>query len=296
MDVASLQPDTAETIAAVRAELELAAGRPDAAETMAGEGLAVLGDADDVLWAVPLVGLAQRALAEQAEAARAKRDQAAVDRLIERSTDVERHTARLAARATTGATLAWVATARAEADRIAGAADPAPWESLAEAWDAVPDPYEAAIARLRAASARLRTEGVRADVAGLLRAAHATAIRLGARPLRSEVEALAGRGRIDLSGEGPASTEPTAAARAAAAGAGAGRDRLGLSAREIEVLTLVADGRSNGEIAEQLFITRKTASAHVTHILDKLGVTNRVEAAMVAARMGLLDGDGADET
>jgi DNA-binding NarL/FixJ family response regulator len=69
---------------------------------------------------------------------------------------------------------------------------------------------------------------------------------------------------------------------------------MGLSDREIEVLTLVAAGRSNGEIAEELFITRKTASAHVTHILDKLGVTNRVEAAMVAARMGLIETNGSD--
>jgi DNA-binding NarL/FixJ family response regulator len=62
-----------------------------------------------------------------------------------------------------------------------------------------------------------------------------------------------------------------------------------LSAREIEVLRLVAAGRSNGEIAERLFITRKTAGVHVTHILNKLGVSNRVEAAMAAARLGLVD-------
>jgi DNA-binding NarL/FixJ family response regulator len=61
----------------------------------------------------------------------------------------------------------------------------------------------------------------------------------------------------------------------------------GLSAREIEVLRLVAAGRSNGEIAERLFITRKTAGVHVTHILDKLGVANRIEAAILAERAGL---------
>ena len=51
-------------------------------------------------------------------------------------------------------------------------------------------------------------------------------------------------------------------------------------------------GRSNGEIAERLFITRKTAAVHVTHILDKLGVSNRVGAAMIGARVGI----GADRT
>jgi DNA-binding NarL/FixJ family response regulator len=65
------------------------------------------------------------------------------------------------------------------------------------------------------------------------------------------------------------------------------RDVLGLSSREMEVLALVAAGLSNGEIAARLFITRKTAAVHVTHILDKLGVGNRVEAAVVAERAGL---------
>jgi len=62
---------------------------------------------------------------------------------------------------------------------------------------------------------------------------------------------------------------------------------LGLSTREVEVLELVTEGLTNGEIAERLFITRKTAAVHVTHILDKLGVANRVGAAMIGARVGL---------
>ena len=60
-----------------------------------------------------------------------------------------------------------------------------------------------------------------------------------------------------------------------------------MSAREIEVLELVTAGMTNGEIADRLFITRKTAAVHVTHILDKLGVPNRVSAAMIGARVGL---------
>ena len=73
---------------------------------------------------------------------------------------------------------------------------------------------------------------------------------------------------------------------------------LGLSAREAEVLALVALGRTNGQIARELFISPKTASVHVTHILDKLGVSSRIEAAMLAARAGLVDPSaavGADE-
>jgi DNA-binding CsgD family transcriptional regulator len=53
------------------------------------------------------------------------------------------------------------------------------------------------------------------------------------------------------------------------------------------VLALVAEGRTNGEIAAALFITTKTASAHVSNILAKLGVANRGEAAAVAHRLGI---------
>ena len=63
---------------------------------------------------------------------------------------------------------------------------------------------------------------------------------------------------------------------------------LGLTAREAEVLALVADGLSNSQIAERLFISRKTASVHVSNILGKLGVAGRVEAAALAHRRGLL--------
>ena len=61
----------------------------------------------------------------------------------------------------------------------------------------------------------------------------------------------------------------------------------GLTPRELEVLQLVADGRSNGEIASALFISTKTASVHVSNILAKLGVSGRGEAAAVAHRIGL---------
>jgi DNA-binding NarL/FixJ family response regulator len=63
-------------------------------------------------------------------------------------------------------------------------------------------------------------------------------------------------------------------------------DTLGLTARELEVLALVARGRSNGQIGAELFISTKTASTHVSNIIRKLGVTNRVEAATDAAHHG----------
>jgi DNA-binding NarL/FixJ family response regulator len=57
------------------------------------------------------------------------------------------------------------------------------------------------------------------------------------------------------------------------------------------VLRLLALGKTNPEIAAALFISTKTASVHVTHILRKLNVGTRVQAATVAARAGLLDAD-----
>ena len=64
-------------------------------------------------------------------------------------------------------------------------------------------------------------------------------------------------------------------------------ERLGLTARELEVLALVAEGRTNRQIAQTLFISAKTASVHVSNILAKLGVANRGEAGAAARRLGL---------
>ena len=63
-----------------------------------------------------------------------------------------------------------------------------------------------------------------------------------------------------------------------------------LSRRELEVLTLVAQGLNNRSIAEQLFISEKTVGVHVGRILSKLGVSGRVEAAAVAIRLGMAGG------
>jgi DNA-binding CsgD family transcriptional regulator/tetratricopeptide (TPR) repeat protein len=64
---------------------------------------------------------------------------------------------------------------------------------------------------------------------------------------------------------------------------------FGLSRRELDVLALIAQGRSNPEIGRRLFIARKTVAVHVSSILGKLGVSGRVEAATAAIRLGLTD-------
>ena len=100
----------------------------------------------------------------------------------------------------------------------------------------------------------------------------------------SEIALLARRARIRLDG-----ADGSAAVVSGDDGAGAGAGELGLTERELEVLRLVAAGRSNREIAGELFISPKTASVHVSNIFGKLGVASRGEAAAKAHSLRLFD-------
>jgi DNA-binding CsgD family transcriptional regulator len=147
----------------------------------------------------------------------------------------------------------------------------AAWDAAAQAWEHLGSPYPLASALMRAATAAM-DRGDRGGAAqGLARAA-ALADRLTAVPLREQIESLARRARLSL---------PAGTAGSHTAGS------FGLTAREIEVLRLVAAGRSNRDIAAELFISTKTASVHVSNILAKLNVTSRTEAAAMAYRAGL---------
>ena len=101
---------------------------------------------------------------------------------------------------------------------------------------------------------------------------------IGSGLLARSLEDLARRARVDLTstdGEAPVDAGPTVG------------DALGLTPREVEVLGQLATGRRDGEIAEALFISKKTASAHVSNILRKLDVANRVEAGRIGQAHGL---------
>jgi DNA-binding CsgD family transcriptional regulator len=131
---------------------------------------------------------------------------------------------------------------------------------------------------LRIAEAR-RASGLRDGAAEALRDGLDIAKRLGARPLVDDFTGLAKRARIALSDE-PA-TAPEAEP-------GTPSDRFGLTDRERQVLALIAEGQTNKDIAATLYISPKTAGIHVSHILDKLGVRGRVEAATLAVQHGLV--------
>jgi DNA-binding CsgD family transcriptional regulator len=165
----------------------------------------------------------------------------------------------------------------AGAGGLGGAAGPGlllgAWDQAAEAWAGLSEPYPAGQALVHAASAAL-AGGDRDGAAERLERAASLAAGLGAGPLREQVTVLARRARIRLAGDdGPA--DPIGS--------------LGLTERETEVLRLVAAGRSNREIAGELFISPKTASVHVSNILGKLNVASRGEAAATAHTLHLFD-------
>ncbi len=173
----------------------------------------------------------------------------------------------------------WGPEGRAWSDRLEAEALRARWllgagvdlEELTAAWRAAEQGYDALghvleLARTRVVLATvLRARGdltASREVADLARA---TAHRLGLTPMLEELRSL---------GSTPVrqSAEPES-----------------LTPRETEILALVAQGRSNGEIGKQLFISTKTVSVHVSNILAKLGAAGRTEASAIARRRGLVE-------
>jgi DNA-binding CsgD family transcriptional regulator len=161
--------------------------------------------------------------------------------------------------------------AQAERSRLEGNSNPERWQAATAAWNRLERPFDAAYAGYRQAEALLAGGRSRTQAEAAVRAAHQTTMRLGAGPLRREIELLAQRGRLHLEESEDRAAAPEAPRSPAAS--------LGLTQREIEVLALVAEGRTNRQIGQELFITPKTASLHVSRILAKLGVVSRGEAA-----------------
>jgi DNA-binding CsgD family transcriptional regulator len=166
---------------------------------------------------------------------------------------------------------AWWARVQAEKSRLDGVNDPALWQGSVEAFTfgADTDVYETARGQWRLAEA-LAQAGHRDDAAEQWRRSHEVATRLGATPLLKALDDLRRRARL----AGSAEQVPDAG--------------LTLTPRELEVLRLVAEGRSNRQIGAALYISDKTASVHVSNLMAKLGATSRTEAAAVAYRSGVL--------
>ncbi len=218
-----------------------------------------------------------RAQAELAALARARRDADAVRTWLARAGKliaVARRAAAEAAAVTPNAA-GWLALAEAEYERAHGVAQPESWSEAAAAWERLERPPLAAHCRWREAEALVAAGASRAEASQPLRQAHAVAARIGAKPLAEELQLLAQRARLDLAS--PDAESPD--------GKRGLEEILGLTPREAEVLTLLARGYTNREIAATLVISVRTASVHVSHILRKLGAPNRLEAAAIAHRL-----------
>ncbi|MFG2073852.1 ATP-binding protein [Nonomuraea maritima] len=162
---------------------------------------------------------------------------------------------------------AWALRAEAEWHRVHGRLDVELWRRVVEAFD-FGFVYETARARWRLAEA-LFAAGDRAAALAEWELAREAAARLRAAPLEKALLQFGRRARFGV---------PT----------DDGALPSGLTARENEVLKLVAEGLTNREIAERLFIAQKTVSVHVSNILGKLRVSTRTQAAATARRHGLL--------
>ncbi|WP_284681531.1 ATP-binding protein [Sphaerisporangium fuscum] len=151
------------------------------------------------------------------------------------------------------------------------------FDEAAAAWERLGRPHTRAVS-LTEAAAEAAQSGDRDGAASRLREAYPLAAGLGARPLLTTIESLARRVGAVLT-ESP--KEPAGALNGHVTAAE-------LTPRELEVLRLVALGRSNRDIATELFISAKTVSVHVSNILAKLRVSTRGEAAATAHRLSLL--------
>ncbi|GEL99800.1 helix-turn-helix transcriptional regulator [Cellulomonas terrae] len=226
---------------------------------------------DYFLGGIWLVALAMSALADAAAQERllgrdVSERVALGDRLLERArTTAERGRPRGGRLGPEGR--AWLARAHAEHSRLTGLNDVDLWRATVAAFD-YGYRYEVARSRFRLAEALLEAgdRDAARDEAGLA-LAHADA--MGAVPLATAVRGLARRGRLDLPGVRVAGVDV-------------------LTAREAEVLALVAQGLSNRQIGEKLFISAKTVSVHISNLLAKLGVSGRAEAVSVAHQRGLI--------
>jgi DNA-binding CsgD family transcriptional regulator/tetratricopeptide (TPR) repeat protein len=259
------------------AELALWERRWTEADRAVGDGLARSRSRQAAQLRVWFSAKGLRAQAELAALARARRDADAVRSWLaeaRRLIAVARRAGAEASAVTPNAA-GWLVLAEAEYERAHGVTEPESWVQAAAAWERLGRPPLAAYCRWRQAEALVAAGASRREASAPLRKAHAVAAWIGAKPLLRELGLLAERARLELA---PQEAESPDRRRGL-------EKTLGLTPREAEVLTLVARGYTNREIAAELVISVRTAGVHVSHILRKLGAPDRLEAAAIAHRL-----------
>jgi DNA-binding CsgD family transcriptional regulator/tetratricopeptide (TPR) repeat protein len=265
------------------AEAALWTGRPGDALDEVRQVLAQVTSPDVTIFCGRLLAAGMMACADLAGRARARRDEPGIGAAVAAADSLASWVAQMggvpfADHPYLAAIPAERATWDAEWTRLDGPGHPDTWAGVAKAWQDLDCPHRAAYAWWRQAQAQLDAGQPAAAAAAALRAAADAAD--GHAPLQAQINTLADRARITL--------PPRAAAGPAAPPPATVPARYGLTSRELAVLRLLAAGRTNAQIGTELYISPKTAGAHVSSILRKLGVSGRVQAAAIAERAGLL--------
>jgi DNA-binding NarL/FixJ family response regulator len=261
----------------IEAELARAGADLDRAREIVSRALAREDTSDEQRYRWPLISFATRIEAERAIAARDTGELDVSDPL-KRVKALHEEAERISA--ATPSDRGHRALVRAEHARALSEGEAGAWAEAVSTIREMNEPHPLAYALWRYAEA-LSADGDHDVATAAAAEASDLASGMGAAPLLEEIEALMRRARLQ-----PVEVETSPAPETAAVPDEL--EQLGLTAREAEVLRLVADGLSNSQIAERLFISRKTASVHVSNILSKLGVSTRVEAAALAHRRGLV--------
>jgi DNA-binding NarL/FixJ family response regulator len=173
----------------------------------------------------------------------------------------------------------------AELARLNGFDDMPGWLAVAGRWRALRRPYSEAYCQMRAVAAGLAQSHPAVETRAALLPALEIAERLRADWLQKYGQALAEAVHVTF----PSPRSPDEHSTSTSA------DKYGLTAREREVLTLLAEGLTNAQLASRLYISTHTANVHVSRILMKLGVPNRTQAASLAWSQGLVAVAGAAE-
>jgi DNA-binding CsgD family transcriptional regulator/tetratricopeptide (TPR) repeat protein len=260
------EPAVVAALATATAELLAQEGDREGCYRTVDQALRRLAGTQDRHFRIELIGIGLRNEADRTGPVPGRADPAAVARLDRLAADL--HDVRPAADDDVNRA-ADHRTANNELARALGSATAEDWAEAARLWRAAARPREEAYCLYREAECHAG-ERHRDKAAAAASAARALADGLGAAPIVAEVDGLVTRTRL----------APVPAPRPAP------EERpYGLTEREFEVLALLGTGATNRQIARRLFISDRTVGVHVSRVLHKLQVTNRAQAAAVAAKV-----------